>query len=366
MNITWITSPLFTKSVVQFIHTKDFEMSGFTGNSLKEEIGTSTEHAFKAGEAQVHSVTLNGLDSGQSYTYRVGDGTENGWSEEGSFTADPIKANEQFSFIIMGDTQCPPNQTENGFALFTELLTHAKKENEDAATVIHVGDMVDDGNLYNHWAAFFESIKSKYLAPSTPIIPAVGNHENTGNGVETFKKLFKMPINGPKNFIGTVYSFDYGDAHFAVLNTETTKTGLLEQAEWLKRDMSETSKLWKIVVYHRSPYNANTEAGSEMVKEVWTKVFDELQIDLSLSGHDHSYFRTFPLKGDATDKEGTTYIIAGLTGHKFYGATHQSYMDVCFNEKMQVYLNVFIVGNRLKLIVKTRDGRIVDEYILEK
>ncbi|MBW8348511.1 metallophosphoesterase [Bacillus sp. IITD106] len=366
MNISWITNPLHIKSVIQFLHTEDYKQKGFTGYSLKQEIGNSIEHAFEAGEVQVHSVTLKGLEPGQSYTYRAGDGTKSRWSEAGSFTVESKKSNDQFSFIIMGDTQAPPNQTEKGFALFTKIFTKAKRENQDAAFIIHVGDMVDDGNLYSHWAAFFESIKHKHLAPSTPIIPVVGNHENTGNGVETFKKIFKMPNNGPMNFKGTVYSFDYGNAHFAILNTETTESGLQEQAEWLKKDMTETTKMWKIVVYHRSPYNANTEAGSERVKEAWTKVFDELNIDLAISGHDHSYVRTFPLKDGMINEKGTTYIIAGLTGHKFYGATPQSYMDVCFDEKIQVYLNVFVAGNRLSFIVKTHDGRIVDEFTIDK
>ncbi len=365
LNITWTTSPLITNSVVQIVPTSEYEKHGFTKKSVKEVKGTSTYHAFEAGEVQVHTARLNGLKDGEAYTYRVGDGTKTGWSEVGSFTTEKKKDND-FNFILMGDTQSLPNQTENGFGVFTELFTKAKQENEDAAFIVHVGDMVDDGNLYSHWDAFFESMKDSKLAPSTPFVPVVGNHENIGNGVETFKRLFSMPDNGPANFKGTVYSFDYGNAHFAVLNTETTKEGLLEQAEWLKKDMAKSKKKWKIVIYHRSPYNSNPAAGSETVKEVWPPVFDEIGIDLAISGHDHSYVRTIPLKNGELNKEGTTYIIAGSTGQKYYATTPQPYMDVYFDEKTQVYTNVSVTDKGINILVKTRDGRVVDEHVLKK
>ncbi|PWW20068.1 purple acid phosphatase-like protein [Cytobacillus oceanisediminis] len=365
MNITWTTSPLTANSVVELVETEHYEKSGFEGKEVKTVKGKSSEYAFDAGEVQVHSASINGLKRNTSYTYRAGDGSEEGWSETAAFTA-RSRDNNPFSFILMGDTQAPPNQTENGFGIFTELFQKAKQEDPDASFMLHVGDMIDDGNLYTHWNAFFESMKNPKLAPSTPFVPAVGNHENIGTGVETFKHLFKLPQNGPEKFKGTVYSFDYGNAHFAVMNTETSKEGLLEQAEWLKEDMAGTDKKWKIVVYHRSPYYSNPAGGSEMVKEVWPSIFDELDIDLAISGHDHSYVRTFPLKNGEKAENGTTYVIAGSTGKKFYAATPQPYMDVYFDEDTQVYTNVSIDDQGINLIVKTRDGRIVDQHSIKK
>jgi putative NIF3 family GTP cyclohydrolase 1 type 2 len=103
-----------------------------------------------------------------------------------------------------------------------------------------------------------------------------------------------------------------------------------------------------------------------MVKEVWPSIFDELDIDLAVSGHDHSYVRTFPLKNGEKAENGTTYVIAGSTGKKFYAATPQPYMDVYFDEDTQVYTNVSIDDQGINLIVKTRDGRIVDQHSIKK
>jgi hypothetical protein len=365
MNVSWTTSPLITSSIVELVETSTFKKTGFDGKSVKKIKGENKEFAFDAGEVQVHSASLNGLKPNTAYTYRVGDGTKDHWSEAAVFTTAP-KANEPFNFIVMGDTQAPPNQSIDGFGIFTELFTIAKEEYTDASFMMHVGDMVDDGNLYSHWNAFFESMKATELAPSTPIVPTVGNHENIGTGVNTFTSLFNTPQNGAENFKGTNYSFDYGSAHFAVLNTETTKEGLLEQAEWLKKDMKKTKKKWKIVVYHRSPYYSNPAGGSEMVKSVFPAVFDELNIDLAISGHDHSYVRTFPLENGEKSDSGTTYVIAGSTGKKFYTTTPQPFMDVYYDEDLQVYTNVSVDENGITIFAKNINGQIVDEHTITK
>lgn len=365
MNVTWTTSPTTTMSVVEWIPTEQFNQHEFTGNQVKRTKGKSEPHAFEAGEIQVHSAMLRGLKTGETYTYRVGDGSEEGWSETGQFTAAP-KCEDAFNFILMGDTQAPPNQTESGFGIFTELFKKANAEYSDAAFMMHVGDMIDDGNLYSHWNAFFESMKDPSLAASTPIVPTVGNHENIGNGVETYKQLFKMPQNGPDAFKGTVYSFDYGNAHFAVLNTETTKEGLEQQAKWLKADMETSKKKWKIAVFHRAPYYSNPQGGSENVREVFTKAMDEADIDMAISGHDHAYVRTIPLKGGVEADDGTTYLIAGSTGSKFYPTTPQSYMDKFFDEKTQIYTNIAVDDTGIRILAKTLDGQIVDEFTVTK
>ncbi|PAQ13805.1 hypothetical protein CD798_13335 [Bacillaceae bacterium SAOS 7] len=365
MNITWTTPPTTTKSVVELVPTAQYQTTGFTGKHVHQVKGKSEPHAFVAGEIQVHTATLNGLKQKESYTYRVGDGTAEGWSEPAKFTT-AAKDNEAFNFILMGDTQAPPDQTENGFGIYTELFKQAKKENPDASFMMHVGDMVDDGNLYSHWNAFFESMKDPKLAASTPIVPTVGNHENIGNGVETYKKLFQMPQNGPEEFKGTVYSFDYGNAHFAVLNTETTKEGLETQAQWLKEDMAKSKKKWKIVTFHRAPYYSNPQGGSGNVLAVFPKALEETNIDLAISGHDHAYVRTFPLKNGEKADNGTTYLIAGSTGTKFYPATPQNYMDKYFDEKTQIYTNVAVDDKGIHILAKTRAGRIVDQHSITK
>ncbi|MCM3112554.1 purple acid phosphatase family protein [Lederbergia lenta] len=365
MNITWVTSSLITDTCIEYVQIEAYEESGFTGGAVNRVTGISKEYAFDNGEVQVHRVSLTSLEKETCYVYRVGDGTNDGWSKVGKLCT-PKHQSESFNFLLLGDTQAPPNQTNSGYGLFKKIMMRAKSEYSNASFFVHVGDMIDDGNLFRHWEAFFQSINNSDLALSMPIVPTVGNHENIGAGLSTFKTVFNVPNNGPNNFHGTVYSFDYGNACFAVLNTETTKEGLKEQANWLKTLMQKTERKWKIIVQHRSPYYSNPDGGSENVQEVFPAIFDELEIDLVISGHDHSYIRTCQLKNGEINSEGTTYLIAGSTGNKFYAAIPQSYMKIYFDEKTQVYTNVTISNGGIQILVKKLDGSIIDRYQLTK
>ncbi|ART78236.1 hypothetical protein B4U37_20265 [Sutcliffiella horikoshii] len=366
-NVNWTTSPLVTESVLEMVEYSKFGKNGWEGSKPRTIKGESNPHPMNEGELQVHSVTAKGLKPGTLYAYRVGDGTEEGWSETATISLPaPGKRSEDFNFILMGDIQAAPNQSETGFGPFTDVYKKAKADFPDASFMMQVGDLIDDGNLYNHWSEFFKSMEDPSLSASTPIVTAVGNHENIGNGVDTFKQFFRMPQNGPEEFKGTVYSFDYGDAHIAVLNTETDKDGLIKQTEWLKEDMEDTDKKWKIVMYHRSPYFSNPQGGSGNVQEVFPKAFDEIGVDLAISGHDHAYVRTQPMKNGEAQDDGTTYVIAGSAGGKFYAAVPQPYMDVIFEEKTQVYSNISVTKNGITITAKTRDGRTIDQHTIEK
>lgn len=366
-NVTWTTTPLVTGSILEMVEYAQYEKNGWEGSKPKVIEGQSNPHPMNEGELQVHTVTVKGLKPGTLYAYRVGDGTVEGWSETATISLPaPGKKADDFNFILMGDIQAAPNQSETGFGPFTDVYRKAKADYPDASFMMQVGDLIDDGNLYNHWSEFFKSMEDPALSASTPIVTAVGNHENIGNGVDTFKQFFRMPQNGPEEFKGTVYSFDHGDAHIAVLNTETDKEGLIKQTEWLKEDMASTDKKWKIVLYHRSPYYSNPQGGSGTVQEVFPKVFDELGVDLAISGHDHAYVRTHPMKNGETKDDGTTYVIAGSAGGKFYAAVPQPYMDVIFEEKTQIYTNISVTQNGITIKAKTRDGRTIDEHTIEK
>ena len=83
-----------------------------------------------------------------------------------------------------------------------------------------------------------------------------------------------------------------------------------------------------IVAYmHASPYSTSDAHGSEGgIRESWVPLFDKYQVDLVISGHNHCYERTLPLRQgaitahatqatQATDSElGTTYVTAGGGG----------------------------------------------------
>lgn len=176
---------------------------------------------------------------------------------------------------------------------------------------------------------------------------AFGNHDVLGDaaGMATVEN-FDVPISElpcedcqPERF----YSYDWGTTHFATIdgNTYQDPEALEKYLDWLKLDMmsvDESKIKWKVLFQHfciagclDKPESAAGNFYTRMVE-----VSNEVGIDLILTGHSHTYARTWPLlgsdgtdealhvpEGDTLTKErypkgvGVTHIVAGTGGATF-------------------------------------------------
>ena len=142
------------------------------------------------------------------------------------------------------------------------------------------------------------------------------------------KAIFNSPENGPEADKGGTYSVDYNNMHISVLGYTDDTQILNKQLEWLKQDVKNSDKPWKILVTHKPPYYTNPFGGNELMKQKLPPVVDELGIDIVFSGHDHSYGRTKKLKDGKEDPNGTVYVVAGTTGKKHYDAVADEKFDL--------------------------------------
>ncbi|MDZ7548045.1 hypothetical protein GNF67_14965, partial [Clostridium perfringens] len=169
--------------------------------------------------------------------------------------------------------------------------------------------------------------------------------------------------------LNSVYSFDYNDVHFAMLNTEMAESQEMfkPQVEWLKRDMIATDKKWKIVGLHKPLYSTSSHIKDkdivEVVKPMLGPVIDELGIDLVLQGHDHIYARTSQLyngektgdvvtEGKVKDPKGTMYLISNTSGFKYYDQHPDANLDLfekTEQPKDQVYTGIKVNNSELKI-----------------
>ena len=358
-SLAWRTNPGTKGTVVQY--GKAHPKKQFEDIKVTTVEGTSYLLTDKAGEMRIHEVTLEKLNQKTTYLYRVGDGSEEGWSDVYSFTTE-AKKDQPFTFLFTTDSQA---HNAAGNKIYGDLLSNALNEFPESRFILHGGDIVDDGALMSQWEGFFGATEGIFA--NTPIHAVLGNHDVYGEGEHLFKSFFENPENGPEGQKEWVYSFDYGDVHFAMLNSETDSEGMKAQTEWLKQDMENTDKKWKVVMFHRAPYESNPLRGTDATRAHFAPVIEELGIDLALVGHDHSYARTHAMKnGQPVEAgNGTVYIIGGSSGPKFYPEEHYDYFEYIYGEDEQLYTAVHVEKNKLIIEAKNMDGEVVDSFELK-
>ena len=177
-----------------------------------------------------------------------------------------------------------------------------------------------------------------------PMMGLAGNHEEKGDYALDY--YFTFP-NAPEQdkTTGVYYSFDYNNAHFAILDSNKLgdDEGLsVEQIEWLKDDMNASDADWKFVALHKAPYSNGSHFDDDdviVIREQLMGLMPELGIDIVFQGHDHVFMRTDVMNNnvvvgaeteeltynglDYTAKvnpDGTIYSINGTIGVKHYKA----------------------------------------------
>ena len=269
-----------------------------------------------------HEAQLTGLSASTAYTYRISVGGIDAGSADG-FTTAPPAGSGTVRFIAFGDSGV-------GSTPQRQLASLMTAETFDFA--LHTGDVaygVSGGvgaGGYPQLHTWFFDVYRNWLR-SRPVFPSIGNHDDEANRAAPYLDLFGLPGNGAStaypDHAERYYSFDYGPAHVVVLDTELAFQDLgrrQEQTAWLIDDLMRTSQPWKIAVFHRSPFSAGGEHGSDLtVRNELAPIFESYGVRLVLSGHEHDYERTVPWR-QTTSGEPVTYIVTGGGGAPLYAS----------------------------------------------
>lgn len=279
-----------------------------------------------SGTLYVYTAALTGLEPGSAYEYRAGyEGSRTGWHKLPSAQPDSFKA------LIFPDSQ------SSDYSGWRKLAQTAYSKNEDAAFFINMGDLVDNGYDFSQWRAWFNSVAP--MIENIPFAPVMGNHETYNMDWQIapptpYLTLFNLPENGTGANKNQYYSFDYGDVHFVVLNTQTDEMAdfnpdlMQQQLSWLRSDLAGTQSKWKIVLMHKDILRyaftdrPNNFDPASIQFTPWAQqlmpVFEEYNVDAVLTAHLHTYRRRVPLKAFKPDNTGITYILTGVAGSVRY------------------------------------------------
>lgn len=318
--ITWMSNPTHSaaQAIVQISANADMS-EAMDVEGVSRLISYSSSKLIN----RVNSVSLKGLTAGNTYYYRVGDGSV--WSEPRSFTVPAAEA--QTRFFLLADIQ--EEAALEGMGRIAAQLAGRYHFG------VQLGDAVDNVRYYNQWQDALDLFTLDGVR-DTDMIHVIGNHEadDSGNGSIAAKSVFGVPA--------AWYSVERGDVYIAVLNHTSDKASLQQFTQWLVEDAAKSSCTWKVLVTHVPAYYTNPTGGGEIYQQYLPAACDAAGIDFYFSGNDHSYARTAPLTDGQVNENGTVYYICGSTGGKSYSVVDNPnfHFDVATLDFESAYVDV--------------------------
>jgi hypothetical protein len=267
-------------------------------------IGSLSQQASDPTLTRQHVMLIGGLTAGTTYTYQVVSGSVTSTTSTFNTAALP---GSMFAFAAVGDfgggspdeTRIANNIATGGTEFVQTLGDNVYPDAQDPDFATTYFDC--DARFYKPYASVMKQ---------QTIWFANGNKEYYGDGA--FWQNVWIPNN--KRW----YSYDWGDAHILVLDTELPHAPGTPQYQFAEADLvANQSKRWRIALVHRPPYSSiSNNSSSTDVRMYLVPLFEQQNVQLVLSGNSHNYERTFPLLGGVPQSSrGVTYIVSGGGGN---------------------------------------------------
>ncbi len=382
IRLTWSESPKTTQTIGWRTDTTvKAGMVEYTGSdevTLTASAPAPETLMTNIGPMNLFTATLRGLKPGTRYKYRVGDGKS--WSAYYIFQTEKSDS-DSFEFLVFGDS----HEKKPDYRVWERTVKQAYEQNPSASFVMSVGDLIYSGKDYAQWQAWFRACQD--VIAKIPDMPVIGDHEPRGvtskeewQRPEYFVKLFRVPQNGPESFRGEVYSFDYGPAHIAVVNSSfhyefsdaaARKAMIAAEVAWLDADLTATRKAWKIVAYHDATYNISPDRSGTLTRTHFGPIIDKHHVDVVFNAHDHAMARSYFIKDGSFvsgASEGTVYFVAGRSGDNAKDSLGPKIWHPFFYDPQEQSCYLAVDVSRDELIVRTRlqDGTLVDTFKISK
>jgi hypothetical protein len=353
-----------------------------------------------------HELTLSGLLSGTRYYYSVGSTSDTlVIGPDYFFITAPIAGTAKKSRIwILGDAG-----TANASQRAVRDAYYAYTDTIHTNLWVMLGDNAYDSGTDNEYQAAVFDMYPTMLRKSV-LWPAFGNHDgrsaSSPNQTGVFYNIFTLPANGEAGGVATgteaYYSFEYANVHFICLNSDDiSRSTTGPMLSWLNNDLAANSFDWTIALWHHPPYskgshNSDTENRLIEMRTNALPILENGGVDLVLTGHSHSYERSFLLDrhygpsstltsemiidggdgradGDSAyqkptlgpaSHEGAVYIVAGSSGKTSGGSLNHPAMYSSLNVLGSVVLDVD--SNRVDVTFLDRAGTRQDYFTLIK
>ena len=235
----------------------------------------------RKGKAAYYVARLRQLKPEARYRYCVVSGSDTSrWYAFQTHAAQ----RDRFTFLYVGDVQ----DTIGGIA--NRLLLEAWGHHPEVEFLVCGGDLTErPANQY--WAETFRDLDS--IGQSMPMLNVTGNHDYFKGIIRHLERRFPLVFSyflDSKVDDNMVYTLNYGEAQFLILDSNREFFHLWTQRQWLEQQLQQSSAKWKILVLHHPLHSIK---GNNNLIQRW--MFDDLVrqygVDLVLQGHEHAYAR---------------------------------------------------------------------------
>ena len=319
-----------------------------------------------------YQYSTNGVDWSDTYTYK----THSFSDYQAVLVGDPqIGASGSNGQGTQDDTDIAVNTYAWNKTLQKALGAGGIAEN--ASFILSAGDQIDYSSSGTNGSGEIirEQEYAGFLYPdvlrSTPLATTIGNHESM---VDDYSLHYNNPNASTLGSTesGGDYYYSYGDTLFISLNSNSRNVE--EHRQLMKEAVaSHEDAKWKVVLFHHDIYGSgspHSDVDGANLRILFVPLMDEFNIDLCLTGHDHSYARTYQIldgkvietdgvsenASKAYNPEGTLYIAAGsASGSKFYtlNTVKQYYIAERSNTPEPTFSTIDFSGD--SLTIKTYD-----------
>jgi hypothetical protein len=315
-----------------------------------------------------HETRLTGLSPSSRYTYDVFMAGSDVTAGQQTFATAPPAGTGTVRFVAFGDS---------GVGSTAQRQVAARLATEDFDLAIHSGDVAygsTEGIGAGDYSTFDAWVFDIYRAwlPAKPFFPSIGNHDDEFDNARAYRDVFVLPANGASaaypDHAERYYSYDYGPVHFVVLDTELAfqdPARRAAQLAWLDADLASTSQPWRIAYFHRPPFNAGFRHGPSLdVRDAFVPVFERHGVQLVISGHEHGYQRSVPIRQYLAGGPPIVYVVTGGGGAPLYPLGSEPWTAA--SAEVHHYVRVSVSGCSLTGEAVRTDGQVIDSFAVNR
>lgn len=242
--------------------------------------------------------------------------------------------------------------------------------------LLTVGDNSYPNGAPGEWDSTFFRPFAAVLRNATAA-PSLGDHEYLTPNAQGYLDAFELP---PTPFNERAYSFDWGDVHVAVVDTncldplDVAVPGCSpdQVKAWLEEDLTQSKAVWKLITMHRGAVASGRYGAAGPVARVIIPIAEAHGVDLVFQGHNHFYERTWPMragaavKRDYVDAGAPVYVTTGGGGDWVYESTNTQPDWSAFRTTDYEHMVLTVKDGELRAEAIHPDGTALDSFTLKK